>query len=111
MRSLYALLGVCALSCAQADEYALDIRTDTGSAYFVVEKSGNPEQPVLVVKRVRAGATSYSKRMFDCDAGTTRSLGSSENLKDLTNACHEGDMIPVTEDTVVYQLWKHACGK
>lgn len=111
MRSFYALLGLCALSCTYADEYPLDIRTDTKSAYFVVEKSGSPEQPVLVVKRVRAGAASYSKRIFDCDAGTTGSLGSSESLEDLANGCGEGDMVPVTEDTVIFQLWKHACGK
>jgi hypothetical protein len=111
MRIFLALLGWCALSIAYGDEYPLDINSDIKAEYFVVEKSGTPEQPTLVMKRVRAGATSYSKRSFDCEAATARSLGSAESLADLSSAGDSGEMAPVTEGTIAYQLWQHACGR
>lgn len=111
MRLSIVMLGLFIVSFADADEKRLDIQSDTKASSYLVETSSNPEQPVVVVKRVRAGATSYYKRMFDCDAGTTRDLGSSENLSDLADGCLEGEMVLVAEDTVVYQLSRQVCGR
>lgn len=87
-----------------ADEYLLDIKSDIKADYLVVEKPGTREQPTLGVKRVRAGATNYSRRMFDCEARTAKILGPSKKLDDLANDSRDEIMDSVKEGIITYQL-------
>lgn len=111
MRLLVVLLGLMAVSPAFTGEYPLAIKSDLEVEYFVVEKGGSPEQPMLLLKRVRPNGTIYSKRLFDCDARTYQELGSWASLEEVATTCPDSDMNPVREDTIAYQLWQHACGK
>lgn len=111
MRLMTALLGLLALASAAADEYPLKIDTDLKAEYFVVEKAGTPEQPTLLLKRVRSGATSYSKRLFDCEGHAYKYLGSGDSLEAVAASKPDEELAPVQEGTIAEQLWKHACGK
>ena len=110
MRSLTALMGIMALAHAYADGAPLKVVSSTNSQYFIVEKGGTAMQPELVLKRVRGGATSYSRYLYDCEARTTRTLGSAASLEAMPNPRWESAMLPVAEGTVAYQLWRYACG-
>ena len=116
MRLMTALLVALACTPAAADEYSLDIDNDLKAEYFVVEKAGTPEQPTLLVKRVRAGTTSYSLRLFDCEGQSYKKLGSADSVEaladvPLTDVPLADDLVPAQDDTIAYQLWEHACGK
>ncbi len=111
MRLMTALLVALACTPAAADEYSLDIDNDLKAEYFVVEKAGTPEQPTLLVKRVRAGTTSYSLRLFDCEGQSYKKLGSADSVEALADVPLADDLVPAQEDTIAYQLWEHACGK
>jgi hypothetical protein len=109
--ALAALPALFALSSASAEEYPLKIDSDIKAEYFVVEKAGTRQQPTLLLKRVRAGATSYSMRLFDCASQSYKQLGSGESVEALAESRSGDDLVPAEEGTIAYQLWKHACGK
>jgi hypothetical protein len=109
--ALAALPALFAMSSASAEEYPINIDSGIKAEYFVVEKAGTPEQPTLLLKRVRAGATSYSKRLFDCEGQSYKQLGSGEDVAALAESRPDEEMAPAEEGTIAYQLWKHACGK
>lgn len=111
MRLMTTLIVALACVPAAADEYPLEIETDLKAEYFVVEKDGTPQQPTLLLKRVRAGSTSYSKRLFDCEARASKYLGSGETLEEVAASKPDEEMTPVAPGTIAEQLWKHACGK
>ncbi len=109
--ALATLPALLALSSAQAEEYPLKIDSDIKADFFVVEKAGTPEQPTLLIKRVRAGTTSYSLRLFDCAGQSYKQLSSGESVEALTAPPVDDDLAPAEEGTIAYQLWRHACGK
>ena len=112
MRRFATLVGVIASLAAWADETPLEIESSTGSSYFVVEQGGTEERPEMVLKRVRrSGATSYFRNLYDCETRSARQLNDAESLEALGEEQQEGEMAPVEEGTVSWQLWKHACGK
>lgn len=106
-----AALGVAASTAAWAGETPIELESSTKSQYFLVEKSGPPEQPELVLKRVRAGATTYLRQVFDCANQKTQTIGSAENLESLGTAGGDAEMYTVTDGSVAYALWKYACTK
>lgn len=110
MRPFAVLLGLTIVSSLNAEEQPLQIDSDLKAEYFIVSRGGSPEQQILLLKQVRAGSVVYSKRMFDCEAGTYQKLGSWESLEAMTAACPESGMHPIQEGTIAYQLWQYACG-
>jgi hypothetical protein len=111
MRLSVVLLGSILASPGFAGEYPLPIESDITAQYFVVQKGGGSDQPFLLLKRVRPGGTSYSKRLFDCEARTYQTLGSWERPESVKAGCPDSDMRPVKEGSIAYQLWQHACGE
>ena len=111
MHQYTILLALIAALSAFAGEYPIAIESDLKVEFFVVEKSGSPEQPGLLLKRVRPGGTSYSKRSFDCEASTYQQLGSWATLDAVVETCPESEMHLVEEGSIAYQLWQHACGE
>jgi hypothetical protein len=111
MRSLFALLGLFALSTACADGTPLTVQSSPTSQYFIVGKGGTSEQPELLLKRVKRGESSYLRYRYDCATRTTRALGSADSLEALGDSRREGGLLPVAEGSIAYQLWKYACGK
>lgn len=111
IRSIVALSGMLGILSAVAGETPIDIKTDLKGQYFLVEKGGTPEQPTLLVKRVRADAITYSKRLFDCAGHSYKDLGSGESIEAVAEFRPGEELVPVEEGTITYQLWKHACAK
>jgi len=110
MRLIPLLLGLAASTPVWADEIPIELESSTKSQYFLVEKSGTPEQPELVLKRVRAGSATYSRRVFDCATRQTRTIGSAESLEALGKTDGDAEMYIPAKGSVAYGLWNFACG-
>ncbi|MGD8590665.1 MAG: hypothetical protein PVG22_17730 [Chromatiales bacterium] len=111
MRAIGTLLGLVLMTSLHAEEQPLKIETDLEVNYFLVSRGGSPEQQILLLKRVRPdGSAVYSKRLFDCEAGSYQKLGSWESLEAIAAACPANGMHPIEEGTIAYQLWQYACG-
>lgn len=111
MRSLFALLGIFVLSPTSAVEAPVTVQATPTSQYFIVGKAGAAEQPELILKRVKRGESSYFRYRYDCAARTTRALASADTLEALGDSSREGNLLPVAEGSIAYQLWTYACGK
>ena len=112
MRFFAVVPAILACSVAFAAEYAIDIKTDLkGSKFFVVEKSGTANNPMVVVKRVSGTTSSYTKREFDCKARTVRTWGRGDSLEALDKAEPDKEAFPIKENSIPDQLAKHACPK
>ena len=111
MRLITILAALTACSATVADEYILELDTDLKADYYVVAKAGTAEQPTLLLKRVRGGAVSYSKRLFDCAGRSYRVIGSGEARDAVAAAESEGELIAVRENSIADQLLRHACSE
>jgi len=111
MRTLFALLGLLALSTACADGAPVTVQASPTLQYFIVGKAGTAEQPELILKRVKRGESSYFRYRYDCATRTTRALASADTLEALGDSRRETNLLPVAEGSIAYQLWAYACGK
>jgi hypothetical protein len=112
MRLFAAVSGMLVFSLAFAAEYPIDIKTDLkGSKFFVVEKSGTPNKPIVVVRRAAGTTSSYTSREFDCKARTVKTLGRGDSLEALNKAEPDKEAFPIKENSIPDQLAKHACPK
>lgn len=111
VRYMLALVGLMEGLTACAEETPLDIKSDLDGDYFIVEKRGTVNNPVLVVKRVSTDFAYYIKRKFDCEARTVRYLGEGDSLKAMAESEPEAEMSAITEGSVSDQLAKLVCPK
>jgi hypothetical protein len=107
-----AVVGLTGSLPALAAEYPIEINTDIKGKYYIVEKTGTSNNPVLVTKQVRPNATThYIKRWFDCKNQTVRYLGEGDTLEELNKAAPEPDSTAIEEGSIPDQLAKHVCPK
>jgi len=111
LRLMLAASGLVGLPSAFAAETPIDIKTDLKGRYFIVEKTGTPNNPTLVVKRVWPGGTYYIKRLFDCQAQTVQYQGEGETLKEMAKALPDSKPSLIQEGTIADQLARHVCPK
>jgi hypothetical protein len=111
LRLIVAVSGLGALPFAFAADTPIDIKTDVTGKYYLVEKSGTPNNPILVVKRVGPNANHYIKRTFDCKGRTVTYLGEGETLKELAKANPDSKPTPLVEGSIPDQLARYACPK
>lgn len=111
LRVVVAALALAGLGTAHAAEIAIDIKTDLRGKFYVVERSGTPDNPVLVVKRVWSGGIYYIKRVFDCKARTVQYLGEGYTLKEMARSQPDAKPTPLEEGTIPDQLARYACPK
>jgi len=110
MRCLLLLIFLYTLSTKIAAEYNLPIPSDVNGKYFILERSGSKKMPILVTKRVGKSGTSYSKKIFDCKAGTAKYLENGETLSKMT-VLKPDRFGPIVEGSLMYYKWCHACGE
>jgi hypothetical protein len=111
MRLIVAVSGLVALPFAFAAETPIDIKTDVKGKYYVVEKAGTPNNPILVVKRVGPNVNQYIKRQFDCKERTVTFLGEGETLQEMAKAKPDPKPAPLVEGSIPDQLARYACPK
>lgn len=110
LRAAFAATGLLAAAAAFAAEYPIDLKTDVKGKFYVVEKSGTAENPVVVTRQVRPNQTThFIKRWFDCKNWTVRYLGEGETLAELQNAQPEPDSTAIAEGSIPEQLARHVC--
>lgn len=108
MRFLLFLVVASASSTIFAAEHSLPIPSDSKAQYFVLERGGSKKMPTMVTKRV---GISYSKRIFDCEAGTVKYLGTGDSLEEMAASKPGPYMAPLVEGSTAFYQWRHVCGK
>jgi hypothetical protein len=103
------LVGLLDALPALADETPIEIDTDLDGDYFIVEKGGTENMPVVVVKRVEPDVTYYVKREFDCQAHSVRYLGEAESLEAMAASEPERETSAISAGSISDQLAKYVC--
>lgn len=104
-----SLAGLAMLTPAVAEEKPIDINTDLEGQYFIVEKAGTPDKPIVLVRRAATSYDYYVKREFDCGAHTVRHLGEGESLKDVAASEPEAKMSAIAAGSIADQLSRLVC--
>jgi hypothetical protein len=87
----------------------LSIPVDVRAKWIVVDKSWVGGDRIIVTKRVAREGIRYSKRQYDCEQGTVKSLGESSSLDELDEAAGEARMSPIPPESVAYYISLEAC--
>ena len=105
------LAGMFITPSSMAEDIAIDIETDLGGDYFIVEKTGPENRPVVVVKQVDGTYNNFIKREFDCDPKRFRYLGEGESLAAMTASEPESapDMEDIRPGSISDQIAEYVC--
>ncbi len=85
------------------------IPSDSHATYEQIDTGTLGDLMTLTTKRVGPSGTTYSKRAFDCQAGTTKYIGTGDTIQQMEASSPEREMSPVTEGSIAYWLWVRAC--
>lgn len=115
MKVLRFYLGV-ALALASAGAFSamevpLVVPSDSKGTYYILEKGGKGHMRTIVTKRVGPSGTSYSKRLFDCNQGTVKYLGTGDTLAQMNAGKPEAKMAPVVDGSIASYVGGAACAK
>ena len=94
---------------AVADETPIEIDTNLEGDYFIVEKTGTRNKPVVLVKQVAPKVTYYIKREFDCQVRSVRYLGEGESLEAVAASEGQAEMGALRAGSISDQLAKYVC--
>jgi hypothetical protein len=106
---ILALAGVLGTLSASASDTPIDIKSDLDGPYFMVEKGGAADKPILVVKRAGPGYNHFVKREFDCATHTVRYLGEGATLEEMNAAEPDDKASPIKEGSIPDQLSRLVC--
>jgi hypothetical protein len=102
MRLFISAVVLLSATTAFAVEHQLPIPSDPKATYFVLEKGGTKNNPTLMTKRVGPSGTSYSQRLFDCNAGTVKYLSTGDTTEDMKNSKPDPKMAPLVEGSIAW---------
>jgi hypothetical protein len=92
-----------------ADNKRISIPSDFKAKYFVVDKGWLGGERTIVTKRIAREGTSFTKRVYNCEKGTVKSLGESESLETLADAVADAVMGPIVPESTSYYISLEAC--
>jgi hypothetical protein len=93
----------------KSSEYPLSIPSDPGVKYYVLNKEGTKDMPILVTKRIGSSGTSYAKRIFDCKNKTTKYLGDGDTIAEMNNSSPSPSMGGIYPQSIAWYQWNHVC--
>jgi len=111
--STLLLTGLLATAPVLADEIPVEIETDLEGDYFIVEKTGPENQPIVTVKQVDGTYRYFIKREFDCETHRVRYLGEGESqaAMDASEPESAPDMEAISPGSISDQLAGYVCPK
>lgn len=89
--------------------YSLTIPSDSAVKYFVLEINGKGSYRTIVTKRAGAAGVSFSKRIYNCNKGTVKYLGSGRSIEEMNSSVPDPKMSAITNKSIAYYLQYHAC--
>ena len=103
-----ALLTACAPAEPQ-EGTPLAVPSDANAQYFVLEKAGTPERPIIVTKRIGSSGTSYSRREVDCATRTWRYLGTGDTKEQMNAGPADPNMTELVPGSIADVVSTEAC--
>ena len=100
------LVGVALPSRAETQ---LVVPSDSKAQYFILEKGGNGVERTIVTKRVGPSGTGYSKRLYNCKAGTVKYLGTGDTLEAMRKSKPDPSMSPIVQGSIAYYVGQETC--
>lgn len=103
--------GTLLASPVLAEETPIHIDTDLSGDYFIVERAGTEQQPIVTVKNAGPGFSHFIKREFDCQAHSFRYLAEGDSLQGMAEIDPKPDMEAVSPGSIPDQLLGYVCPK
>lgn len=94
---------------AEPQDERIFVPTDSGAQYFLIERAGTQNRPILTTKRVGPSGTSYARREFDCNANTFRYLGDGDTLEEMKASRPDKTMSPLVRESISEYIGRLAC--
>jgi hypothetical protein len=108
---LGVILAMASAGAFSAMEVPLRVPSDSKATYYILEKGGKGHMRTIVTKRVGPSGTSYSKRLFDCNQGTVKYLGTGDTLAQMNAGKPDAKMTPVADGSIASYVGGAACAK
>jgi hypothetical protein len=87
----------------------LNVPSDAGAQYFVLEKAGTPDLRTIVTKRVGSSGTTYSRREVNCAQRTVRYLGTGDTKEQMNAGPADPAMGPIMPGSIADVVASEAC--
>jgi hypothetical protein len=88
---------------------SLPVPSDPGAQYTVIYKDSVGNERTIITKRTSTVGTSYSKRLYNCSAGTAMYLGNGGTLAEMKASRADRQMTPVNQGSIAYYVGLEAC--
>lgn len=109
MRLCIAVGGVLVISAPVAAAERIPVPSDPKAEYVVLERGGDESHPTLTTQRTGSSGVTFSRRVFDCSAGTAKYLGTGPSLEAMNRSPSDPNMTPVLQGSIAYHLMRYAC--
>lgn len=97
------------VAVANAGEQTISVPNDRYAQYALIQKSGDTQERLIVVRRTSMSGVVYSRRAYDCEDDTVHFLGSGLTLEALETDQIEWRVQSVERGTVADDLERIAC--
>ena len=85
------------------------VPTDTKASYTILDKTRDGSMATITTERKGPSGTSYSKRLYDCTAGTVKYLGDGETIEQMNNSAPDPNMAPRVDRSIACYIGQKAC--
>lgn len=92
-----------------AAETAIQIPSDSSAKYFVLGKGGTGNERTITTKRVGSSGTGYSTRLYNCDQGTVKYLGTGDSIEAMAASQPDPSMSQVVPGSIAHYVGLEAC--
>lgn len=87
----------------------LDVPSDPGAQFYVLDKAKKNGQSVIITKRVGTSGVSYSSRLYDCSNYTVKYLGTGETRQEMEQSSPDPNMAPIVNGSIADYVGREAC--
>ena len=96
-------------SAVFAAQYNISIPTDSRATYTVIQKGSQGVLKTIVTKREGSSGTTFSERLYDCENGTVKYIGTGDTIEQMRSSSPDPNMSPVVDKSIAFYIGKEAC--
>jgi hypothetical protein len=96
-------------AAAHADAKNIAVPADVRARYMIVDKGWIGGERTVVTKRVARDGITFTKRLYNCEKNTVRSLGEASSIEALDAATPDTRMSAIAPQSVAYYISLEAC--
>ncbi len=107
---MVSLLNACGDGSSNSSKDGdFSVPSDSNAQYFIIERGGTMNEPIIVTRRVGSSGESYSKRIYNCLENTVKYLGSGSTLVVMNNSKPAPKMALIVDNSIAYHVKLQAC--